>query len=153
MKTLTLTALIVLLGFSHVAHAKHSHRGDTAKAAIGGLITGVVLSELLDDDIHVHATSYRRYDRGRPCPDTYRGRGHHRYDYYDRHRGYDRYRGYERHHKPSGRWEYRTTRIWVPGYYVTRYEPCGRKIRIWRPGRYEFRKQKVWVPYSRYHRY
>ena len=44
-----------------------------------------------------------------------------------------------------GRWEYRTTHVWHPGYWTTVHLPCGGCRRQWVPGRYEVVRQRVWV--------
>lgn len=79
-------------------------------------------------------------------------------------------------HRPAGRWEWRETRVWVPGYYEKnwlppRYEVVfvsghfdahgvwinshqerrlvaeGHYRNEWHPGYYRVEHRKVWVPY------
>lgn len=45
-----------------------------------------------------------------------------------------------------GHYEYRTKKVWHPGYYTHRKLPCGTVRKVWEPGYYEHRKVKVWVP-------
>ena len=52
--------------------------------------------------------------------------------------------------QPRGRYEYRTERVWVPGYW-TYDSDCGGRRQVWQPGYYETTRSKVWVSHqSRY---
>ena len=112
---------VLLLGLS----ATPAHAGDDeAFAAIGGFVAGMITGVIINDhDDRVHVSVHDKY-----------GSRH------DRH-----YRG-----KPhrSGHWEIKRVRVWVPGYWDVRYNPCGDRVKVWRRGHYELRKERVWVAYD-----
>ncbi|MDA0322737.1 MAG: hypothetical protein O2923_08490 [Verrucomicrobia bacterium] len=51
------------------------------------------------------------------------------------------------HHTPSGRYEYRTQKVWVPGGWHYSTDACGRTSRHYLNSHYEHQTVKVWVPY------
>ncbi|MCG8525329.1 MAG: hypothetical protein MI748_03035 [Opitutales bacterium] len=132
------------------AHAGHRSSSDSFDAAIGGFITGVVLSEVFDDsNVSVHLTSrgcrdsgrsYRRYDSWSRYDSRYR-------DYsYGRHRDYGRSHHYNKYSSRDGYYTYRKQKVWIPGHWEYVRKHCGRKVKVWVDGHYEWRKIKVWVP-------
>lgn len=141
----TTIALIALTALAASAHARPSHPHDVAKAAIGGIITGAILSELIDDgNVSVHLAGRR-------------GNSWHRYDSdfrdYNRHYRNDRYDRYDPHNRAGYHvWENR--KVWIPGHWDYTRDRWGNKIKIWVKGHYETRRVKVWVrnSYSRNHR-
>lgn len=63
---------------------------------------------------------------------------------------YDNYYQRTEYYRPSGRYEWRSTRVYIPGRWVYEYTPCGRRERIWQPGYYTYERERVWVSgYSR----
>ncbi len=56
---------------------------------------------------------------------------------------------YERPSRPSGYYEYRSERVWVPGRWVYEDLGCGRERKVWEPGYYETVQNKVWVSHRR----
>ena len=106
-------------------------------AAIGGFIGGLIVGKIIDGpDHHRHhgssvsvEVSHRSYDRYDRDHDRYRDRGHHY--------GHDRHRGH-------GYWDTVRVKVWVPGYWGTRYEH-GCRVRYHVPGRYEWRTERVWI--------
>lgn len=51
---------------------------------------------------------------------------------------------YEYERPSRGRYEYRTERVWVPGYWTRERSHCGTR-NVWQPGYYETTREKVWV--------
>ncbi|HMP72452.1 MAG TPA: hypothetical protein PKE55_04235 [Kiritimatiellia bacterium] len=49
---------------------------------------------------------------------------------------------------PSGYWEVRSERIWVPGQWIHHDLGCGRFQRVWQPGHYQVVQRRVWVETS-----
>ena len=132
----TLAALLILAVSGTGLHAKSRH-DDNTEAAIGGLIAGVFLSEMLDSDssISVELASHRCYDRG----DSWK-----RYD--------NSYRDYDRRHdrrwdnnRDRGYYTYKTEKVWVPGHWIYSSDRHGRTVKVWVKGHHEKRKIKVWV--------
>jgi hypothetical protein len=129
MKT-KLTALLLAAAAVLALVPKQAQAGDKELALIGGFIGGLIVGAALDDR---HDARYEtRYDTVVVSHD------------YDR--DYDR--GYHRHDRPRGYWDYRTVRVWVPGYWETSYD-CGRRVRVFVPGYYETRRERVWVAHNR----
>lgn len=130
-KTIVL-ASILLLGL--IARPTTVRAGDEALAALGGFIGGVIVGTVIndhDDDrtVIIRGNSGRRD----------------RYDRYDRHDRYDRN---DRGHRPSGHWEYRTVRKWVPGYWTTVHDRCGDRRRVWIEGRHVRTQVRVWISFG-----
>lgn len=51
-------------------------------------------------------------------------------------------------HSPShrhGHWEWRTVRVWVPGYWAWADRDCGRPRKVWVDGYYDRRRERVWI--------
>lgn len=44
-----------------------------------------------------------------------------------------------------GYWEVVSVRTWVPGYWVVRYDDCGRRYKHFNRGHYTLTKKRVWV--------
>jgi len=131
----TLTAITTLALLSSGAHARPSENNEVA-AAIGGLITGVILSEIVDDaNISVEFAGNHRYRDS--------------WDRYDsNYRDYDsRYRPDSRYHSKGGHYEWVKRRVWVDGYWDYTRDRHGRSIEIWVKGHYEIRNVKIWVEY------
>ena len=134
----TITAITALAALTAGAYARPSHDNNEAAAAIGGLITGVVLSEIIDDaNVNIHLA-------GRYGDDW--SRYHSDYRDYDRYRDnrYDRGRDY-RHDSRNGHYIYEKRRIWVPGHWDYTRDCHGHKMKVWVKGHHETRRIKVWV--------
>ncbi len=52
------------------------------------------------------------------------------------------------HRRPSGRYETRRVKMWIPGHYDRAGSRCGRGDIRWVPGRYDVRTERVWVSYG-----
>lgn len=135
----TLVAFITFAALTAGAQARSSSNRDVAAATIGGLITGVVLSELIDDgNVSVHFAN-RRGDGWDRYHSDFRDYDR-RYD-----RRYDRYDRGGRYHDRGGSYVWEKRRVWVPGFWEFTRDNCGRKMKIWVKGHYETRRVKVWV--------
>lgn len=111
-----INALCILVAIAAVITPKQAMAGDKEKAIIGGLIGGIIIGSVLADDDHHYSTSV-----------SYRrGHGHHN-------------------QCSHGRWEWRTEKRWVPGYYRYTRDRCGYKVRTWVSGYHNYHKQKIWV--------
>ena len=97
------------------------------RALVGGLIGGIIIGSILDDDRHLH---------------HHHTRIHHRFRGYDRHGGY----GYNGHH------DYISVKTWINGHWSVSYDRYGHCYRHWCPGYYFYDKRRVWVPHNRSHR-
>lgn len=95
---------------------------DEGAALVGGLIGGIIIGSILDDDRHKH--HHVSYSYGRPH------RGHHN----------------------SGYYKWVRVKIWVPGRYVYSCDEYGNRYRTWHRGHYTYNKRKVWVSYNNYRR-
>ena len=136
----TIIAITALAALTAGATARPSHHnnGNEAAAAIGGLITGVVLSEFIDDT-NINVQLAGRYSDGW---DRY----HSDYRDYDRYRNNRYYDGRDyRQHSKGGHYIYEKRRIWVPGHWEYTRDRRGYKVKIWVKGRHEIRRVKVWV--------
>ena len=145
--TLIATATV----FALIAGQSTARAGDEAIAAIGGFIGGVIVGSITSDNHHGSSVvieagygrgSGRHYDRGN------------RHDRYDRH--YDQTRRYGRHDSRGhtsyrGRWEYRTIRKWVPGYWTYTRDRCGDRRRVWNRGYHVRTQVRVWVSFGEDH--
>lgn len=128
MRKNTMVVLALTMALTGVLQAQ---AGDKERAFLGGLLGGWVLNEVAD-----HAT----HDRGHSSSSVHiRTRIGARSPVV-----------VERHprHLPSGRYEYRRVRAWVPGYHERVTTSCGRVELRWVPGRYEIRTEKVWVSHE-----
>lgn len=122
MKKKTLCILVAAMAFAGIQSAQ---AGDKEKYLVGGLLGGWILNEVFDTSVHTHV-------RHVPSVRVERNIYHHR-------------------SQPSGRYECRQVRVWVPGYYERVRTRCGRVETRWVSGRYEYRTEKVWVPYGSCH--
>lgn len=107
--------------------------GEDALIAVGGIITGVILAEVLDDDDSCHHRS------GCACPScrpSYSGGG-------------PTIVIQTGSCPPRGHYVCRRVRVWVPGRWHCYVDPCGRQVRSWIPGYSTWREERVWVPDSR----
>ncbi len=95
---------------------------DEGWAALGGFITGAIFTNISHQRDH----SVRHYGG------DYRGGG-----YYSEVRAY--------HGRPSGHYQYRIVKDWVPGYWAYESDGCGLDRRHWHKGYYTRKKVKVWV--------
>ena len=141
----TCTRHILLAALAVTFSTGRLHAGDEAWAALGGFVAGVITGAVIEDADHCETglrvavgDRYGRWDRY----------GHH--DRYDRRDTWDRYDRRDRHYKqrPSGHWEVRHVKVWVPGGWVVEVNRCGDRIRVWRPGYFDLLPRKVWVPYD-----
>ena len=142
----TIAALLTLALSSAGLHAKSGHN-DNVDAAIGGMIAGVFLSEMIDSDASVSVEfASHHYDRGRY--DSWNRYGRDSWKRYDRsYRYYDRRHDRRWDHRyDRGYYTYRTQKIWIPGYWAYDRDRHGRSVKIWVKGHHELRKIKVWIP-------
>jgi len=51
--------------------------------------------------------------------------------------------------EPSGYYEWRTERVWVPGCWVYEDNGCGYQRKVWQSGYYKTNRHKVWVSAGR----
>jgi hypothetical protein len=131
MKKFAMFALIAAAALTVTPKSAFAGRNDdTAVAAIGGFIGGLVLGAALDND----HDRYDRYDRGTVVI----GGG-----YRDRH-----YRDHD-----GGYWKTVTTKHWVPGYWTHTRDRRGRSIRVFVDGHWDYRTDRVWVSYDRHDRH
>jgi hypothetical protein len=98
---------------------QQAQAGDKEKYLVGGLLGGWILNEVFDN------SSFEVHSR-RPVVVEHR----HHYS------------------RPSGRYEYRNVKIWVPGYRERIVKSCGQVETRWVQGHYEVRRQRVWVSYD-----
>lgn len=90
-------------------------------SAVAGFVGGVLVANAFDGGSHCAPRTV--YYEQRPVE----------YHYYE----------------PSGRWEYRTERVWVPGRWQYSYDHCGNQSRYWQSGYYRTYQTKTWVSYNR----
>ncbi len=109
-----LTALLLAATAAFALVAKPAYAGDKEAALIGGFLGGLVLGAALDHD-----------------------RGHTTVVVHDRPGRYDDCRD-------TGYWDHRTVRVWVPGYWETRWRH-GCSVRVYVPGYWDHRRERVWV--------
>ncbi len=125
MKSITLLSLFAAAAL--VVTPAPARAGSEGAAALGGFIGGLIVGKMLDGPGHPHP----RHGPSVSVEVSHRHGSH--YDRYDRgpHRGH-------------GYWDTVRVKVWVPGYWTTRYER-GCKVRYHVPGRYEWRTERVWV--------
>ena len=138
------TLIATATAFALITGQSSARAGDETIAAIGGFIGGVIVGSIASDNHHgssvVIETGYgrhsnRHYDRGD------------RRDRYDRGHGYGR-NNRRGHTGNRGRWEYRTVRKWVPGYWSYTRDRCGDRRRFWNRGRHVRTQVRVWVSFG-----
>ena len=129
MKNLALLSMLSATALTFTpAPAKADSEG---VAALGGFLGGLIVGQIINDRDHhrgpaVEVEVSHRHD------DRYDHRRGHGYGYRD-----------DRDHR-HGYWDTVRVKVWVPGYWGTRYER-GCKVRYHVPGRYEWRVERVWV--------
>lgn len=118
---------------------------DKVWAALGGVLGGIVLSNIAHDK-----KEQRQYK-------------HHHKHYSEAHYSSHR-RGHSKVHRkggdkvviihkspshrvvePTGHYEYRSVKKWVPGSWVVHYDDCGSRYKRWQRGYYKIVRKKVWV--------
>ncbi len=119
MKSLLFITLITALIASTAAPEARADR--EGRALVGGLIGGIIIGSILDDDHHHHTRVH------------YRSRGH------GRHGGCG----------CSGHYDYISVKTWISGHWSVRYDRYGHCHRHWSPGYYSYDKRRVWVPHRR----
>ncbi len=120
MKNLLIIMIIsALVGSITSTNARPDREG---RALIGGLIGGLIIGEIFDNDNHYN-------HRG---PNIHHGSSH-RYDVCG----------------CSGHSDYVRVKTWVRGRWHIQYDSSGRRVRTWYPGHYTHTKRRVWVPHSR----
>lgn len=107
---------------------------DEALAAVGGLIGGIIIANVVDRDDH------------RPKHDSYHDRPHRGNTTVIINKGQRVHKGHS-HHR-DGYWQHKRIREWVPGHWTWVSDGC-RKYRQYQPGYYKTKVVKVWVPYPR----
>lgn len=124
MKTI---ALLSMIGATALTLTPAPARADSeGAAALGGFLGGLIVGQIFNDRDHRHG----------PAVSVEVNHRHH--DHYDRHHGHGR------HDHRHGYWDTVRVKVWVPGYWSTRYER-GCQVRYHVPGRYEWRLERVWV--------
>jgi len=123
-KCLLYITLITALVASTEARADREGR-----ALVGGLIGGIIIGSILDDEHHHHHYHTRVHHRSRG------------------HGGYDNGCGC------SGHYDYISVKTWINGHWSVSYDRYGHCHRHWRPGYYSYDKRRVWVPHKRGCRY
>lgn len=116
--------ICVLAAATALTGVQPAQAGDKEKYLLGGLLGGWIFNEVFDTPIHTHV---------RHVPSV-RVERHHHYG-----------------SRPSGRYECRQVKVWIPGHHERVRNRCGRSEYRWVPGRYEVRTEKVWVPYGSGH--
>lgn len=116
----TKTNALLLLTVAAIAFLapKPAQAGDKEAALIGGLLGGIIIGSAIAD---------HRADND--CHDT-------TIIVTDRDRC-----------APTGYWDYRTVRVWVPGYWEVSHRH-GCSVRVYVPGRWEHRRERSWVAYN-----
>ena len=122
MKSLIFFTLITAL----VASTARADR--EGRALVGGLIGGIIIGSILDDDRHLH---------------------HHHTRIHHRSRGYDRHGGCGY----NGHYDYISVKTWINGHWSVSYDRYGHCHRHWCPGYYSYDKRRVWVPHNRSRRH
>ena len=98
------------------------------RALVGGLIGGIIIDSILDDDRHLH---------------------HHHTRIHHRSRGYDRHGGCGY----NGHYDYISVKTWINGHWSVSYDRYGHCHLHWCPGYYSYDKRRVWVPHNRSRRH
>ena len=119
MKSLLFITLITALIASTAAPEARADR--EGRALVGGLIGGIIIGSILDDDHHHHTRVHHR------------SRGH------GRHGGCG----------CSGHYDYISVKTWISGHWSVRYDRYGHCHRHWSPGYYSYYKRRGWVPHRR----
>jgi hypothetical protein len=123
----------ILIAATLFAGLQQAQAADKEKYLIGGLLGGWILNEVFDSgSSRAHHATVEVHSRQTYCPPVV----------------------VERHVpgpvRPSGRYEVRQIREWVPGHYERVVERHGRVTTHWVNGHYVTRTQQVWVPYESY---
>ncbi|MGK0236654.1 MAG: hypothetical protein ACI92G_000109 [Candidatus Pelagisphaera sp.] len=123
MKNLFVFALIALiLGSATASTAKADREG---RALIGGIIGGLIIGSIIDDDDHRH----------------HRSRSHVSVNHSSSH--------YGSHCGCSGHHDTISVKTWVNGNWSVHYDSYGHRHRDWHPGHYIYRNERVWVAHNR----
>ena len=121
MKNLFVFALIpLILGPATAPTAKADREG---RALIGGIIGGLIIGSIIDDDHRGH---------------------HHSRVSVNRHSS---------HCRCSGHHDTISVKTWVNGSWSVHYDSYGHRHRDWHPGHYIYREERVWVSHNRGCRY
>ena len=111
MKSLIFFTLITAL----VASTARADR--EGRALVGGLIGGIIIDSILDDDRHLH---------------------HHHTRIHHRSRGYDRHGGCGY----NGHYDYISVKTWINGHWSVSYDRYGHCHLHWCPGYYSYDKRR-----------
>jgi len=123
---LYITLITALVASTAAPEARADREG---RALVGGLIGGIIIGSILDDEHHHHHYHTRVHHRSRG------------------HGGYDNGCGC------SGHYDYISVKTWINGHWSVSYDRYGHCHRHWRPGYYSYDKRRVWVPHKRGCRY
>lgn len=122
MKT-KITALFLAVVATFALVPQKAHAGDKEAALIGGLIGGFIIGSAIQNNAPVYTETVVVHHGP----------------------GYDRCAP-----EPSGYWDYRSVRVWVPGYWQERWSR-GCRERVYVEGYWTHRRERVWVTASRGH--
>ena len=122
MKKNTICILAVATALTGVQPAR---AGEKERYLVGGLLGGWILNDLTSHSVH------SRSRVGIPVAVARRDSCHHS--------------------QPSGRYEYRRVKTWIPGRYERMATHCGRVETRWVPGHYDYCTEKVWVSHGSSH--
>jgi len=122
-------------------HRHHHGSNSGSVAALGGFLTGLILSDVLAGPVYpapvVVADSWSDV--------AWRTDG---WNYGRPHYGYNRYgdRYPDRYAYRHSDWGYRNVRVWVPGRWEIVCDRYGLSKRVWRNGYYDVRREKIRRP-------
>lgn len=103
-----LTLALIAAASTLHINAYASRDSDRAWAAVGGFVGGVITSHVLSDACSSGGCRDHKYCEGRSYPN------------------------YNRHSRAQ------KIKVWVPGYWETYYDDCGRRRKVWQPGYYKW---------------
>ena len=136
MKTTLLCTLTLALLASGAP--RRAEAGDKERAFVAGVIGGAILQQAVS---HHQPRVTTRYVTGNTsCSNTYR-----RASYVSSARSNSYLNERVVVSRPSGYYQTRHVKVWVPGYRQKYRKPCGTWVIRQVPGHYEYRRQKVWV--------
>ena len=122
MKAITLACCI--LGIAFAMPPQKAQAGDEGWAALGGFVVGGLFQHYAHGSHHRHHYRAPRTCYVPPAPACPPPRVT---------------------CQPTGHYETRTVKTWVPGTWIYETLPCGTVQKVWQPGYYQTEKVRVWV--------